>query len=93
MKREEILARVRSFVTDNFLYMRPDLELQDDTSLMGNGIVDSMGVMEVISFLDEEFGVVVADADVTEENIGSLRAITDYVLEHSPAAEHARQIA
>lgn len=94
MKRDEILSRLEAFVSENFLYMRPDLELREDTSLMGDGIVDSMGVMEVIAFLEEEFGVVVADADVTEENLGTLRAISAYVVAHRAApAEEIRQIA
>ncbi len=84
MSRDEILRRLRAFVDDNFLYMRPDFELRNDASLMGNGVVDSMGVMEMIAFLEEEFGVVVDDGDVTEENLGTLDAITAYVIAHAP---------
>src|SRR5690606_21697794 len=69
--KSQIIARLRDFVEENFLYMRPDFELQNDQSLMGNGIVDSMGVMEMIQFLEEEFGVEVDDAEITEENLGS----------------------
>lgn len=90
MTRETVLSRLREFVGENFLYMRPDFELQDDQSLMGNGIVDSMGVMEMIQFLEEEFGVVVEDTDITEENIGNLGAIATYVMAHRSAD---RQIA
>lgn len=90
MTRETVLSRLREFVAENFLYMRPDFELQDDQSLMGNGIVDSMGVMEMIQFLEEEFGVVVEDTDITEENIGNLAAIATYVMAHRSAD---RQIA
>lgn len=74
-----VINRIRVYVEENFLYMRPDLELGDDDSLLGNGIVDSMGVMEVIAFLEDEFGVVVADEDITEANLGSLSAIAAYV--------------
>jgi acyl carrier protein len=81
MTRDQIIARMRSFIEENFLYMRSDYELQDDTSLLGGGIVDSMGVMEVVAFLEEEFGVVVADEDVTEENLGSIGAIATYLVE------------
>jgi acyl carrier protein len=79
MDKTEILARVRSFVNENFMYMRPDFTLADDASLMGNGIVDSMGVMEMIEFLESEFGVKVDDAEITEENLGSLNAISEFV--------------
>ena len=90
MNRDQIRARVRSFVDENFLYMRPDFELGDHDSLMGNGIVDSMGVMEMIEFLEEEFGVTVDDADITEANIGTIDAIAGYVETH---AEGDRQTA
>lgn len=86
MTRDEILTRLRAFVDETFLYMRPDFELGADDSLMGNGIVDSMGVMEVIAFVDEELGVVVADTDVTEQNLGTLNAIASYVLAHKGAS-------
>lgn len=81
MTRDEVVSRLREFVRENFLYMRPDLELENDASLMGEGIVDSMGVAEMLYFLEEEFGVVVADEDVTEENLGTISAIAGYVLE------------
>lgn len=83
MNKEAVLSSLRAFVEENFLYMRPGFELGLDDSLMGNGIVDSMGVMEMIQFLEEEFGIVVDDADITEENIGTLNAIANYVLAHS----------
>jgi acyl carrier protein len=78
--KDQILARLRGFVEENFLYMRPDFELKNDQSLMGNGIVDSMGVMEMIQFLEEEFGVEVSDEEITEDNLGSLDAVTGFVV-------------
>lgn len=91
MTRDEILSRLRSFVQDNFLYMRPDFELRDDQSLMGQGIVDSMGVMEMLQFLEEEFGVRVPEEDVTEDKIGTLSDIADYVVANRTGED--RQIA
>lgn len=79
MTRDQILARMRSFIEENFLYMRNDFELADDTLLLAGGVVDSMGVMEVVAFLEEEFGVAVDDADITEENLGSIGAIATYL--------------
>lgn len=87
MKTEQIVERVRAFVDETFLYMRPDFTLGADDSLMGNGVVDSMGVMEMIAFLEDEFGVVVDDDDVTEANLGTLNAIARYVAARVPGAE------
>jgi acyl carrier protein len=74
-----IIEQVRQFITENYLYMRRDVQLHEDDALLARGIIDSMGVMEIVAFLEEEFGVTVADTDITEENLGSLGAIARYV--------------
>ena len=79
MTATQIIDRTRSYVAENFLYMRPDFQLGEADSLLERGIIDSMGVMELVSFIESEFGVTVGDDDVTEENIGSLRAIGNFV--------------
>jgi acyl carrier protein len=76
---DDVLKRIRSYINENFLYMRPDLELNDDDALLKKGIVDSMGVGEILEFLSHEFGVTVDDDDITEENLGSVAAIARYV--------------
>lgn len=93
MNSNVILAQLRDFITENFLYARPDVELGENDALLGSGIVDSMGVMEIVVFLEEQFGLAVDDSDITEANLGSLRAITDYATSRIEAGEGARQIA
>ncbi|HEY3279525.1 MAG TPA: acyl carrier protein [Gemmatimonadales bacterium] len=75
----EILERTRAYVRENFLYMRPDFPLGDGDRLLAKGIVDSMGVAELLGFLEAEFGVMVTDEDITEEHLGTLNAIARYV--------------
>jgi acyl carrier protein len=79
MTEARILAAVRDFIQDNFLYMRPGFVLGDDDSLLKQGVVDSMGVMEVLGFLEERFGVAPDDSEITEANLGSLQAIARFV--------------
>jgi acyl carrier protein len=74
-----VLARTRLYVGDTFLYMRPGFVLEDDDRLLERGIIDSMGVLELIAFLETEFGIAVGDEDVTEENLGTLASIGRYV--------------
>lgn len=85
MTEGEILASVRGFITENFLYMKPDFVLSDDDSLLKRGVVDSMGVLEVMNYLEEAFGVTPANEEITEANLGSLRAIARFI-----AAKRAR---
>jgi acyl carrier protein len=86
MTAAHVIERTRAYITENFLYMRRDFRLDDNDSLLGSGIIDSMGVMEVIAFLETEFGVEVGDDDVTEENLGSIRAISQYVVARAGGA-------
>ena len=74
-----IKARLRAFVHENFLYAMPNFELGDDDLLMEKGVVDSMGVAEMIAFVESEFGVFISDDEITEANFGSLSAIARFV--------------
>jgi acyl carrier protein len=84
MTAEHIIDRTRAYIVENFLYMRPDFRLGETDSLLERGIIDSMGVMELVAFMESEFGVTVGDDDVTEENLGSLRAIGGFVSARVP---------
>jgi acyl carrier protein len=79
MSHPEIISRLRSYVTDNFLYMRKDFEFADTDSLMGRGIVDSMGVVELLTFVQNEFGITVDDDEITDDNFGTLWVIGRFV--------------
>lgn len=79
MSTSHLLERTRAYVTDNFLYTRPDYPLGADESLLEAGIIDSMGVMELVEFLQAEFRISVLDDEITEENLGSLNAIAGFV--------------
>ncbi len=76
---EQIIAKVRAFVEQEFLYMRPGVVIADDDSLMKKGVIDSMGVLEVMQFLADTFDVTPADDEITEANLGSLQAIGAFV--------------
>jgi acyl carrier protein len=76
-----VVERVRTFIIDNYLYMRPNATVSEGDSLLAKGIVDSMGVMELVAFLEDEFGVTMEDVEITEANLGSLGAISRFVVD------------
>ena len=80
-----IRERVRGFLEENFLYMRPNFELGDDDRLLERGVVDSMGVAEMVTFIEDEFGIKTSDEDITEANLGSLTAIGRFVTQKRSA--------
>jgi acyl carrier protein len=71
-------GRVRAFVESNFV-LGPGDDLSEDTSFLARGILDSTGVIELVGFLEQEFGVKVADDEIVPENLDSLRAIGAYL--------------
>jgi acyl carrier protein len=70
--------RVRQFIATNF-YVGDPAALRDDTSFLERGIIDSTGVLEVVSFLEAEFGITIADEELVPENLDSLGAIAAFV--------------
>ena len=74
----ETRAKIRQFITTNF-YVADASQLGDDMSLLDQGIVDSTGVLEVIGFLEKEFGITVDDAEILPENLDSIERIEAFV--------------
>lgn len=72
-----IVADVREFLRDNF--MMDDASLGDDDSFMANHVLDSTGFIELISFVEERFGLQVGDEEMLPENFDSLRNIEAFV--------------
>jgi len=75
--------RVRQFIIENF-YVQDPAELREETSLIDGGYVDSTGMLELIAFLETEFGIQVADNEMVPENLGSIGRIADYLRRKAP---------
>ena len=90
MTRAAIIDRTRQWVRENFLYMRPDWPLGDDTLLLKGGVVDSVGVIELVAWLEQAFQLSIPEGDITEQHFGSLGAIGDYVSERLQVPPAAR---
>jgi acyl carrier protein len=74
----EVERHLREYVTTELLYDRELAELGDDDSLLGPGLLDSVGVLRLVAWIEEEFGVQVPDEDVVPDNletIGRLAAL------------------
>jgi acyl carrier protein len=69
--------KIKSFIAETTF---TEVEkIKDNTQLFEDGIFDSMGLLSLISFLDDEFGVKTDDAELNEENFASVEAITLFV--------------
>ena len=79
----EAEPRVRTYVETTF--GRGGAAIGPDTSLLDSGLIDSTGILELVSFLESEFGIVVADEEVVPEHFESVRAIAAFVDAKRPA--------
>ncbi|MGY8706673.1 acyl carrier protein [Bradyrhizobium sp. 18BD] len=70
--------QIRAFLTSNF-YISDVKALEDDTSLLDQGIIDSTGVLEVVGFIETTFGIVVDDSEILPENLDSIRGMAHYI--------------
>jgi acyl carrier protein len=69
---------IRAFVVENFLF-GSDENLEDNTSFLDEGIIDSTGILELVSFLEEEFSIIVEDEELIPENLDSINNVTAYL--------------
>lgn len=76
---EDVKDRVKAFLLDNFLMADSAEEIQDETSFMGSHILDSTGFIELISYLEEQFGIRVTDHEMVPDNLDSLKNIEHFV--------------
>jgi acyl carrier protein len=77
---EQVTQKIKEHITQEFLYDRPEIVLDNDFSLIENGIIDSMGIFRLISFLEEQFAVTLEPDEVLLENFENLNSITAFVL-------------
>jgi acyl carrier protein len=69
---------VREFIVENFLFGDEE-GLENESSFFETGVVDSTGILEIVSFLEEEFEVKVEDEELVPENFSSIVTIDQYL--------------
>ena len=76
---------INQFIVENFLF-GDDNNLKTDASLLENGIIDSTGVLELISFLEETYEITIEDEEMVPENLDSIDNINDFLIKKLTAS-------
>lgn len=71
--------QIKAFIIENFLFNAEDSSLGDDESFLESGIVDSTGILEVVAWIEETFGMRVPDTDLLPENFDTVQRLSDYM--------------
>ena len=74
----DVAGRIKEFIKEEILFEDTTAELNDDTQLL-NGVMDSLGLMQLVAFLEEEFDVEIDDADMTADHFRTVGDIEQLV--------------
>lgn len=72
--------KVAAYIADNIIFSKKGFPYSEDASLLENGIIDSMNVLELVMFVEEQFGLQVDDSEIVPENFDSIQKIGAYIL-------------
>lgn len=75
----DLKQELRTFIAENFLELRPDVELADEDGFLALGVIDSLGLLELVEEIRNRYGIDVEDVEITEENFGSIAALASYI--------------
>ena len=73
-----IATDVRNFIVGNFL-LGQECALADDASFLEEGIIDSTGILELVSHLEETYGIEITEEELVPENLDSVNRIASYL--------------
>ena len=83
MDRQNTTSKIKTFLARQFPMTK---NVSNDEPLLTNGLIDSLGILEVVSFVENEFGIVVSDEDLLPENFGSIHSLSNFVHEKTTGA-------
>lgn len=76
-------ATLRSFILENYMFTDNQDELKNDDSFLDKGILDSMGILEVIALLEDDFNITVEDEEMIPENLDSINNLLAFISKKS----------
>ncbi len=77
--QDDIRAKIRQNILENYLFTDDPSALNDADSFLEKGIIDSTGILELIYFMEDEFGIKVQDEEMIPENLDSVDNIIAFV--------------
>jgi acyl carrier protein len=76
---EKTKEMIRKYIANNILFSDNGYPYPDDASFLNEGIVDSMNVLELVMFVEQNFGMKVDDQEIIPDNFDSVTKLATYV--------------
>jgi acyl carrier protein len=73
------MQKIRRYIADNILFTGNGYPYSDDASFLNEGVVDSMNVLELVMFVEQNFGIKVDDQEIIPDNFDSITKLATYV--------------
>ncbi len=70
---------IRNYIAKNILFSKSGFPYADTSSLLQEGVIDSMNVLELVMFVEENYDVMVEDEDIVPDNFDSIAALAAYI--------------
>ncbi len=74
-----VMTEIRRFIIDNFLFGKDEGMIEDNGSFLEKGLIDSTGILELVAFVEEKFGIRVPDEDLVPDNFDSVSNLAGYI--------------
>lgn len=75
----DIKGKIKNYILESFLFTTDQNAIKDTDSFLEKGFIDSTGILEVISFIEEQFKIKVKDDEMIPENLDSIDQIVAFV--------------
>jgi acyl carrier protein len=75
-----VAPKIRDYISRNFLFSAQGFHYGDDASFLEEGIIDSLGIIELVSFVEKEFGISVADHELLPDNFDSVSKLSSFII-------------
>jgi len=76
MDKQNTTSKIKTFLAQQFPMTK---NVSNDEPLLKNGLIDSLGILDLVTFVETEFGIAVSDEDLLPENFGSIHSLTNFV--------------
>ena len=74
-----VIPEIRDFISRNFLFSDKGFLYGDDASFLEGGVIDSLGIIELVAFVEKQYGISVADHELLPNNFDSVNKLSSYI--------------
>ena len=80
VEADKVVSEIRAFIVANFLFGQQGKGFTEDESFLETGIIDSTGLLELVAFVEQQYGISIADRELVPENLDSLKNLSQFII-------------